>query len=383
MNYARWIPIHIRDMESLPSSIRQEFEDNGHWLVKKTTNQFSAMPIDQAHEQNNELVKGSGGAVGLTENPSAFRKWIVAGPEQARLMEIIYKVVNKQQHHEESFSTQKTFKEQANTLVHTICEMGNPFLDVTSELLALDTRNVIDESVVVRTVETLGTEQYQAHHKSVIKDCTSSIHEPIKKNSLSLFKRPTPKTKNKQAGQIAMLKHDVELFSRLYIVMQHREGDMNTFFEHENHPYPPLSDRGKLRPGKKSDLLSILVHIEVEEGKQEPPAWFDVKILDGAAIVHLLPTTNVDTFDEYSNTVFIPHIKKHLHTSKRVDVVWDAYITSSIKESTREKRGKGIRRKVAGRTKIPGNWPDFLRNSVNKQELFTFLSGKIKLTEYE
>ena len=31
-------------------------------------------------------MKGSGGAVGLTENPSAFRKWMVTGPEQARLL---------------------------------------------------------------------------------------------------------------------------------------------------------------------------------------------------------------------------------------------------------------------------------------------------------
>ena len=29
------------------------------------------MAIDQAHEQNNAMVKGDGGAVGLTENPNA------------------------------------------------------------------------------------------------------------------------------------------------------------------------------------------------------------------------------------------------------------------------------------------------------------------------
>ena len=45
------------------------------------------MPVDQAHEQNNEHVKGSLGAVGLTENPSAFSSsedgvWL----EQARLL---------------------------------------------------------------------------------------------------------------------------------------------------------------------------------------------------------------------------------------------------------------------------------------------------------
>ena len=80
-NYARWIPIHIRDMESLPATILKEFEEHGHWVICKTTNRFSAIPIDQAHEQNNEAIKGSGGAVGLTENPSAFRKWMISGPE--------------------------------------------------------------------------------------------------------------------------------------------------------------------------------------------------------------------------------------------------------------------------------------------------------------
>jgi len=34
----------------------------------------------------NKMVKGSDGAVGLTENPSAFDKWMMAGPEEARLL---------------------------------------------------------------------------------------------------------------------------------------------------------------------------------------------------------------------------------------------------------------------------------------------------------
>ena len=75
-NYVRWIPIHIQDMESSPSSIHKEFEEYGHWVIHKTTRRFSAMPIAQAHEQNNKVVKSSGSAVSLTENPSAFRRWM-------------------------------------------------------------------------------------------------------------------------------------------------------------------------------------------------------------------------------------------------------------------------------------------------------------------
>ena len=59
-------------------------------------------------------------------------------------------------------------------------------------------------------------------------------------------------------------------------------------------------------------------------------------------------------------------------------MVWDNYITCSIKESTREKRGKGMQREVAGKNKIPKNWIDFLRNSVNKQQLLLFLSHKLE-----
>ena len=50
-NYARWLPIHIHDMENLPLSIRSEFEDHGHWVVCKTENRFSAMHIDQCCNQ--------------------------------------------------------------------------------------------------------------------------------------------------------------------------------------------------------------------------------------------------------------------------------------------------------------------------------------------
>jgi hypothetical protein len=41
--------------------------------------------IDQAHEQNNAIVKGDGGAIGLTEDPAALRRWMVAGPKISRL----------------------------------------------------------------------------------------------------------------------------------------------------------------------------------------------------------------------------------------------------------------------------------------------------------
>ena len=83
-NYARWHPFHIRDMENLPEPIQEEFKK--FWVINKSSNKFSCIPVDQAHEQNNAILKGSGGIIGLTENPSAFRRWLVAGSEVARCL---------------------------------------------------------------------------------------------------------------------------------------------------------------------------------------------------------------------------------------------------------------------------------------------------------
>ena len=109
----------------------------------------------------------------------------------------------------------------------------------------------------------------------------------------------------------------------------------------------------------------------------DPPSNYDCIVLDGAVIVHFLPTKAVSTFNEYADKVFIPYVNKQLQHSTRVDIVWDVYVPDSLKESTREKRGKDVRRKVSGQTKLPGNWIDFLHDPSNKKEFFTFLMSKV------
>ena len=64
--------------------------------------------------------------------------------------------------------------------------------------------------------------------------------------------------------------------------------------------------------------------------------------------MHLFPIAKVVTFDEYIDQIFVPHNIQQLRNSKRVDIVWDTYFVGSIKESIREKRGHGDRRKAAG-----------------------------------
>ena len=75
-HYSRWLFVHIRDMIMLSEKqpgVLAEFKA-GKFVIYKTSNKFSVMAIYQCHEQNNALVKRSGGAIGLTGNPGALRR---------------------------------------------------------------------------------------------------------------------------------------------------------------------------------------------------------------------------------------------------------------------------------------------------------------------
>ena len=67
--------------------IYSEFR-NGNFTVNKTTKPFSSIGIDQAHEQNNKLVKIDGGAVNiLLSDSTALMKWMVGGPEISEMVQ--------------------------------------------------------------------------------------------------------------------------------------------------------------------------------------------------------------------------------------------------------------------------------------------------------
>ena len=279
-------------------------------------------------------------------------------------------------HHEHGMASQKTFQRQVGSLCGTMRRMDNPFLDDFPELVTLDSRNCADESVVaaLRTLIDTGKTQYsgtspyghltskktsplqspwlspnlystvqitpcnkvtsplrsllpspvgdlnsevplyQEFVKNVIIVRSHSIHDPIKRNSLALFRNPRCKTTSKQGKKIKKLQNNVALFGQLYVSMQTRDSDLAEFFAHEIQSFPPsLSDVGKLHlPSTKSDLLRCIEQPE----QSEPPSTYDCKVMDGAVIVHSLPT-NVSTFHDYADRIFIPYLEKQVQSASR------------------------------------------------------------------
>ena len=84
----------------------------------------------------------------------------------------------------------------------------------------------------MRSLEEIGKKQYKDFVKKVFLERTTSIHDPIKRNSLVLFKTLQLKILPKK-GKIKVLQNNVALFGQLYIAMQNRQSDLNEFFARE------------------------------------------------------------------------------------------------------------------------------------------------------
>ena len=89
--------------------------------------------------------------------------------------------------------------------------------------------------------------------KHLLKFVINILRRPVVNYRCLSVKHPSLK-QDQNRKKACALRSDCNLFSRLYTATQHRSGDLDEFFMHENQPHPlSLSEFGNLRLGKKSD----------------------------------------------------------------------------------------------------------------------------------
>ena len=92
----------------------------------------------------------------------------------------------------------------------------------------------------------------------------------------------------------------------------------------------------------------------------------------------MLSPKTARTFYEYFGAIFAPYATKQPESVGRVDLVWDVYVTDSLKRSAQEREALANNEKKLLSTQIPSEWKEFLRVDLNKDELFKLLANKVK-----
>ena len=180
------------------------------WVVQKTNHRFSTIPLDYAHEQENGKFKGKGGIIGLTQEPQALKKWIISAPEKARVLPEFENVFKHDtdleldyRHDDENMSMQSAFQKEISSLIEKIREYGNPFFEISDELIVLDSCICVAKNCVnmMRDIETIGKRQYDNFKRDIFQS-DKDIQIPIKRNKIPIFQFHTTKKKSATAKNL-------------------------------------------------------------------------------------------------------------------------------------------------------------------------------------
>ena len=103
------------------------------------------MGIDQAHEQNNKILKTDGGVIGVLDNPTALLKWGIFGPAISEILKEEEDRNLPELHHEDTASLEKDFHKDRDSLIASILEYGNPFEEEKQNLVHITSKHVLDD----------------------------------------------------------------------------------------------------------------------------------------------------------------------------------------------------------------------------------------------
>ena len=183
-------------MKNLPNEVFEQFA-RGHFTVKQSDRQFSAIAIDQAHEQNNKIVKIDGGAIGLMDDEQSLIEWAVSGPSISQMVKDVNSDImmdlcelNSPHHVFEA-----SFRNHRNLLLKSFCQFGNPFKETREDLINIVSKVVFPKvaSYSVMKAYDLGQEQVDLFFKKRISNLElvkkESLYDTIHRNRFMLYRK--------------------------------------------------------------------------------------------------------------------------------------------------------------------------------------------------
>ena len=381
-NYARWLTVQWFDLNNLEANFPDVYENfcKGFFSFQKSNREFSQIGLDQVHEQNNAVIKGSGGASDLLNkvDESALLCWEVCNPEVARLLLEFEDGMNdnpqselsRTKHHEDNENFRKNFVGDVKILCKGFAM--NPFQQETLKKLNNSKISFPEKSVdILKSMETKGEQDVVAFISERLVLGAVSICETIKNNDIDLWNEIPPKK-----GKV-LYAPAKSVINKMKSACEHRAQMALELFEGEimNIPHSLTPDGVSLYHGNKADIAKRLNSEELlpeQDGKS-------AIILEMSPIIRAAScSTGIENFSDFAVIIY-HHVAKLSHGYDRVDLIFDRYFQESLKEGTRNDRGSGSMFVFEGdHTPIPNNMEQtFMKESKNKDKLNEYLAKKL------
>ena len=230
--------------------------------------------------------------------------------------------------------------------------------DVTFEIDSQEIYNVVTKSVLPEPADNeivshleIGQELYSKFLKERI--CGEvSIWSPLEKRNIGSFKSIAKRLTTKLEGKVIDMREDKTLLRRLFIVSQRREEiDLSSLvikFEFSAVPRSIFTCDGKLMLCTNKSVLIheieaiirewglSLMNMDIPNNCTGTESQF-VEIIDVMAVVNSLnKTSEIKTCKDFSNK-FNDMIMRETADCDAIRVIFDRYVSNSLKGATREK----------------------------------------------
>lgn len=396
LNYARFLPYYYATMSRLPidhPDVHAHFMQGSFSVQIGRSNPFGRIPVDQTIEETvNKNTQTPGGTKGFSLKPGAVAKYYLTSEYQSAYLRQLREMVGQSEAHlnHPDLQLPRIRKDEAD--VQSIIELMetcwlNPFSPDNEELVSLSTATVAPPDVAhdLLNAHKMGEEAYQAFKQERLEanPPTAQFHDKMTKKKLKTFSNIQKKpSKQGQAKQV-VLKADRNLFGHMILVAESRKLPMRDVLAHPLGPLPwaIANGDGSIR---KTNKAALARHLEKSVSPAEVIPEPSTTIIDGMSLVQKLKG-NDKTFAELAESALNTVLREGA-MSHRIDVVFDVYKETSIKDAERVKRGADMTG-IQFRNITPGHniqqWRNILCSSANKACLIKFLVEEWKSPKHK
>lgn len=347
-NYSKWAALYLNNLIKLKmddSALIAEFRQ-GAFGVRRTNSCLGRSPVDLTLEQTINADAGNTltGVSHFTNSIAARQRWALSHSIRTKILSAVKAEVGLSRADDTSHSLQKNQIEKdnktLNRIIETMKKTTNPFSENLDKniLFNMSTGKAASSHVsdFLLNCKTLGHEQKLRFFSECSEDPTRFV-KSIKRNVISNFASDCAKRtiKNKSKDNQALLKMERDIFGRLLAIAIEHKVDIENCLSYPLAPVPPalFHCTGHMYKTDKSTLSKHLKSkIEVSN-----PGHIDVEIIDGFYYLYSIGSTLPQSFGKVAEAILI---KLCSTNSQEIHIIFDRYLTPSIKDCERLNRAE-------------------------------------------
>ena len=381
-NYARWCVKYYDNLLKLQRTHPEVYQDftKGWFTITRTTQSFSATPIDLTLEQtiNDDAASQRSGISSITNSISARQCWADTHYLRTSVISIIQEQLGMSKKEDISYHLRDSKIKSDNAglqrLLKGLKELMNPFDILDKDRLynlATGKAATHEAESFMLNISSIGDEQ----RNKFIDECIEKpkrLEERIKRQVVKTFATDGKKRKvTAKDGKVVAACLIRDLFGSLLYHSLENKIDIAEVLKFPLTPVP-LSichvDGSMLKSPKSSLMKCIESRVQ-----SQPPRSVDVTIIDAMFMLHLYSNLP-NTFGGVAQYLLSKVVQSDGNT---IHFVTDRWVTPSIKTSESELRGSAssISYEITGSLqRRPQNWLLALRNDAFKESLIKYLT---------